>query len=1016
MAPLLVLLFIGAAVAETADYQCILDANRRRIFYIRSRHSNYLTASWSKIYIKDAENTRSCYDDSANQDGYLELMVEVTSRNPCGISESGPIVVFAVHHPYIRKAEDTVFTIDCGYQEYATNTTLDVGLQPWNLSTGHPIDLKPEVVMDTIAGTKNRETLPDAKALPSILELGTPVHLRVRIGKKGFGGFTGMRIKSCIVQISRVEISPRLAILSDYCGTDIPEIWPSGQGFVSNRNGTFAMSPVFNVFALRGGATSVYFLCTVTFCSEAFDQYCDFSVYPGHCIEKRQRREAPESEEYDGPTTSVNLTIYVINPSQISTGECASEVTSGVKGRYQWPLTQVNSTIKSVVVHLPCQFHIDENANATRTCVISEENTVFWQEPELSNCVTKLTLTLHGLQTEGITLENAREVAVTLSEVTSGEGELFDSIDVDLTTDVLAQVVTLTSDDPIVAREVVQTVGHLMDVDPGALLESEERTLGVTRILEVIEEFAANMKLDGNNLTLVTPNLALSVADVVVDDADFDGIGLDSLDKTIMENGGLEVKILKNAEVPFHSNVDVAIRIPRSLFVRENVSKMATASQRVHFVVYNRETFFEVLAAHGNSSEQKEDYSSSSSSYVALNGRIISGSLVGKKVQNLKEPIRLYFRHLNEHQVINNSQCVYWDFDSRGGLGGWSNYGCKVALDILGNSTECHCNHLTNFALLVDVYSSAVKIDKINREILSIITYVGCAISSVALLLTIVTHVVFRKLLKDIPAKILINLCVALLGLNLMFVSGTQELSNVIVCKLVAAFLHYFLLSTMSWMLVEAFYMYLALVKVFDVYFRKMILKFAVFGWGFPLFVVVLTTAINVDHYGYYTGYDATFCWLTPVPMYITVIAPIGLTIVLNFVSFILVFRQIRRHAKQRKITSVKTSSVASQVKGTCSMVVLLGLTWGFAFLTVSAKFMVFHYLFAIFNSLQGLFLFIFHCFMKSAARAAWWQWLPSCFAGAKNKGASGSSSARALRTHEKTKKTTMGYISTEKM
>lgn len=52
------------------------------------------------------------------------------------------------------------------------------------------------------------------------------------------------------------------------------------------------------------------------------------------------------------------------------------------------------------------------------------------------------------------------------------------------------------------------------------------------------------------------------------------------------------------------------------------------------------------------------------------------------------------------------------------------------------------------------------------------------------------------------------------------------------ILQIVAVSLHYMLLSAMSWMLVEAFYMYLALIKVFNTHFSHFLLKCCLFGWG----------------------------------------------------------------------------------------------------------------------------------------------------------------------------------------
>lgn len=92
----------------------------------------------------------------------------------------------------------------------------------------------------------------------------------------------------------------------------------------------------------------------------------------------------------------------------------------------------------------------------------------------------------------------------------------------------------------------------------------------------------------------------------------------------------------------------------------------------------------------------------------------------------------------------------------------------------------------------------------------------------------------YRKLRRDYPSKILLNLCLALLGLNLVFLLNSWISSFGIygLCIAVAMTLHYFLLSSFTWMGLGAVNMYLALVKVFNVYVPSYILKFCLLGWG----------------------------------------------------------------------------------------------------------------------------------------------------------------------------------------
>lgn len=58
--------------------------------------------------------------------------------------------------------------------------------------------------------------------------------------------------------------------------------------------------------------------------------------------------------------------------------------------------------------------------------------------------------------------------------------------------------------------------------------------------------------------------------------------------------------------------------------------------------------------------------------------------------------------------------------------------------------TTCQCDHLTNFAVLMDVH--ATYLPPPHQMALQIITYIGCIISVVCLLLAIVTFQLFRGL------------------------------------------------------------------------------------------------------------------------------------------------------------------------------------------------------------------------------------------------------------------------------
>ena len=74
-------------------------------------------------------------------------------------------------------------------------------------------------------------------------------------------------------------------------------------------------------------------------------------------------------------------------------------------------------------------------------------------------------------------------------------------------------------------------------------------------------------------------------------------------------------------------------------------------------------------------------------------------SFQGDEVKNLTDPVVIEFKITNKSYAL-NSTCVFWDFEADGGLGRWSNNGCKYEVLDDGRA-RCHCNHLTHFGILV---------------------------------------------------------------------------------------------------------------------------------------------------------------------------------------------------------------------------------------------------------------------------------------------------------------------------
>ncbi|XP_036361342.1 adhesion G-protein coupled receptor G7-like [Octopus sinensis] len=156
-------------------------------------------------------------------------------------------------------------------------------------------------------------------------------------------------------------------------------------------------------------------------------------------------------------------------------------------------------------------------------------------------------------------------------------------------------------------------------------------------------------------------------------------------------------------------------------------------------------------------------------------------------------------------------------------------------------------------------------------------SYIGCGISFVCLILTIIIHVCSKNLRKSTASKILINLCASLAITNLIFLVGMQPYTSKITaaCKAVAALLHYFLLTSLMWMAVI----------VFKTYQSHFIPKSSILSWGLPAVIVTITLAINYTN-NYIRIEHAQVCWLSEIPFYAAFLAPVVTILIFNIIMF----------------------------------------------------------------------------------------------------------------------------------
>ncbi|XP_044233490.2 adhesion G-protein coupled receptor G2 isoform X5 [Ursus arctos] len=511
----------------------------------------------------------------------------------------------------------------------------------------------------------------------------------------------------------------------------------------------------------------------------------------------------------------------------------------------------------------------------------------------------------------------------------------------------MEKALSLGSLEPNLAGEMINHVSKLLHSPPALLAPLAQR------LLKIVDDIGLQLNFSTKTITLTSPSLALAV--IRVNASNFDTTTFAAQDPA-----NLQVSLETRAP----ENSIGVITLPSSLMSNLPANDVELAS-RVQF------NFFETPALFQDPALEN----------LSLISYVISSSVANLTVKNLTRNVTVTLKHINPSQDDLTVRCVFWDLGRNGGRGGWSSDGCSVQ-DRKPNETTCACSHLTSFGVLLDL--SRTSLPPSQMMALTFITYIGCGLSSIFLSVTLVTYLAFEKIRRDYPSKILIQLCTALLLLNLVFLLDSwialYDMRGL--CISVAVFLHYFLLVSFTWMGLEAFHMYLALVKVFNTYIRKYILKFCIVGWGVPAVVVTIVLAISPNNYGlgsygkFPNGSPDDFCWINSnAVFYITVVGYFCVIFLLNISMFIVVLVQLCRIKKKKQLGAQRKTSI-QDLRSVAGLTFLLGITWGFAFFAWGPVNVTFMYLFAIFNTLQGFFIFIFYCVAKENVRKQWRRYL----------------------------------------
>uniref|UniRef100_A0A8C6UNP8 Uncharacterized protein n=1 Tax=Neogobius melanostomus TaxID=47308 RepID=A0A8C6UNP8_9GOBI len=305
---------------------------------------------------------------------------------------------------------------------------------------------------------------------------------------------------------------------------------------------------------------------------------------------------------------------------------------------------------------------------------------------------------------------------------------------------------------------------------------------------------------------------------------------------------------------------------------------------------------------------------------------------------------------LPESGLVN---CVYWnistqqlmdllsgggDEDAEAYSGEWSEEGCWVS-HTNESYTVCSCSHLSTFALILqtgEVFCSVTSF------ILQICVIIGLFFFALAILTFLLCS--WNPKINNTAR---LHLCLNL-GLILILIPSQQA------CKAMAGILHFVVVASFVWMLLEAVQLYILVRRLNKVQVIKRDgfppLVLLLIGYGVPLVIVGVSASV------YHPGYGSN-----------AICENKCLCFQLNFLLFGATLWSLRTTLANMRSGASDSKDTKLVLFKIVAQFVILGCTW---ILGLYQSNLFFQILFIVLNSQQGTFLYIVHCVLNKEVTA----------------------------------------------
>ena len=286
-------------------------------------------------------------------------------------------------------------------------------------------------------------------------------------------------------------------------------------------------------------------------------------------------------------------------------------------------------------------------------------------------------------------------------------------------------------------------------------------------------------------------------------------------------------------------------------------------------------------------------------------------------------------------------------------------------------------NYTRNNTRIENVFSYPIAFD--------ILSYIGISIDFVSCSLFLLTFFLFKKL-RTFFSKLMVNFVLSILLGDVIFLFGGPLFTFFRLpefCIIVGIVLHYVYLCRFSWMTVMGSEMVRRFANIKKLNKStaenwKLLTLYMLFAWLSPLVIVIPTIIVNFtveDSVNYGVG---SSCWINqPIALIVTFVAPVGLSIIFNVITFVVVMVMIgcirRRPMASSHDPEERKKQLRKDFRFAVALLTVTGLSWLFGFLALfSSDLSWAWYLFIIFNTTQAVSVLVAFLFTKQVFHLYW--------------------------------------------